>query len=336
MAVRTELALFAGAGGGLLASRLLGHRVVCYVEREPYFVEVLRARIGEGYLDDAPIWDDVRTFDGGAWRGCVDIVSAGFPCQPFSAAGQRRGAEDERNGWPDTGRIIREVRPRWVFLENVPGLLFGSHGYFGRVVGELAACGYDCRWDCVSASAVGAPHRRDRLWVVAADTECGELWDEPGWGRGACGEGASEPSDDGVEGDMADPDGAGLRKERDEQAGRQTRGEPSQRSSAPGSVADTGQPVSYSDVFDGDDGGHGAGSVRGERPAASKLRGGEPLPHAVRVGRGGVQEAAGAPGGDAAERGHPWWSVEPGMGRVADELATGLDGLGAASTGEDE
>src|SRR3990172_13273064 len=83
-----ELALFAGAGGGLLASKwLLGWRTVCYVEWETYAVEVLKARIRDGWLDDAPIWDDAFTLDGRPWRGCVDIVTAGFPCQPFSIAG---------------------------------------------------------------------------------------------------------------------------------------------------------------------------------------------------------------------------------------------------------
>lgn len=169
MAALTELSLFTGAGGGVLASALLGHRVVCYVERDPYCVRVLKQRIADGLIDDAPIWDDVRTFDGRPWVGLVDVVSAGFPCQPFSLAGEQRADGDERNGWPDTVRIIREVRPRLALLENVPGLLTGAHGYFGTVVGDLAESGYDAVWDCLPASALGAPHRRDRLWIVAAD-----------------------------------------------------------------------------------------------------------------------------------------------------------------------
>ena len=163
-----ELALFAGAGGGLLATQwLLGWRAVCYVERDKYAVEVLKARIRDGLLNDAPIWDDVRTFDGRPWRGCVDIVSAGFPCQPWSVAGKREGERDDRNLWPDTIRIVREVRPRWCLLENVPGLLSGFHGYFGQILRDLAESGYDARWRMLSAAEVGAPHRRDRVWVVA-------------------------------------------------------------------------------------------------------------------------------------------------------------------------
>jgi DNA (cytosine-5)-methyltransferase 1 len=159
-----ELALFAGGGGGLLGGKLLGWRTVCYVEHDRYCVDVLKARIRDGYLDDGPIWDDVRTFDGRPWAGCVDIITAGFPCQPYSSAGDRLGERDERNLWPDTLRIIREVGAEWVLLENVSRLL--SYAYVRRIFGDLAAGGYDARWDCIPAAAVGAPHIRDRVWIV--------------------------------------------------------------------------------------------------------------------------------------------------------------------------
>lgn len=163
---RRELSLFAGAGGGLLSSKwLLGHRIVCYVEWDKYRQQVIQARITDGLLDDAPIWDDVTSFDGKPWRGCVDIVTAGFPCPPFSVAGKRLGGADSRNKWPDTIRIIREVRPAVAFLENVPGLL--SSGYFGRVLGELAEAGYDAEWGVFSAAEVGAPHKRERVFILA-------------------------------------------------------------------------------------------------------------------------------------------------------------------------
>lgn len=159
------LELFAGAGGGILGSRLLGHRTVCAVEIYPYCREILLRRQEEGHLEPFPVWDDVRTFDGQPWRGVVDVVSAGFPCQPFSAAGDQRGECDDRNMWPDTMRIIREVRPRFAFLENVPGLL--SFDYFGQILGDLATAGFDARWEVVSAAEVGAPHIRKRLWILA-------------------------------------------------------------------------------------------------------------------------------------------------------------------------
>jgi len=173
-----ELALFAGGGGGLLATQhLLGFRTVCYVEIDPYCVEILKARMRDGVLDDAPIWDDARTFDGKPWRGCVDLVTAGFPCQAFSCAGTRRGKNDSRNLWPDTIRIVKEVRPAAVLLENSPDLRCSRRkkgdkapsqaGYLGQVLGDLAQCGFDARWSVLSARALGAPHLRRRLWIVA-------------------------------------------------------------------------------------------------------------------------------------------------------------------------
>ena len=162
-----ELALFAGAGGGILGAHLLGWRTICAVEKEPYCREVLLRRQRDGMLPLFPIWDDCNTFDGRPWRGLVDVVTAGFPCQPFSFGGKQDAEQDSRDGWPATIRILGEVKPRFALLENVPGLLSWSHGYFGRILGGLAEIGYDAVWDCLPASAVGAPHRRDRLWVLA-------------------------------------------------------------------------------------------------------------------------------------------------------------------------
>jgi DNA (cytosine-5)-methyltransferase 1 len=120
-------------------------------------------------LPDAPIFGDIRAFiDQGfarSYQGLVDVVTAGFPCQPFSVAGKRQGEMDERNMWPDTMRCIELVRPQWVLLENVPGLL--AHRYFGRILGDLAKAGYDCRWNIISAYEVGAVHQRERLFIVA-------------------------------------------------------------------------------------------------------------------------------------------------------------------------
>ena len=164
-----ELALFAGGGGGLLGSILLGWKHVCYVEINPYCIEVIKARIKDGCLCDAPIWGDIKTFDGRTWAGCVDIITAGFPCQPFSVAGKQRGEQDDRNLWPETIRVIREVRPQFAFLENVPNLLV--HEYARTIFGDLAESGYDCRWRIVSAADVGAPHLRKRLWILA-ESEC--------------------------------------------------------------------------------------------------------------------------------------------------------------------
>src|SRR5574337_2092151 len=160
-----ELALFAGAGGGILGGLLLGWRTVCAVEIDPYARSVLLARQNDGTLAPFPIWDEIRTFDGTAWRGAVDVVSGGFPCQDISSAGKGAGIDGERSGlWREMARIIREVRPRYVFVENSP-LLVGRG--LVRVLADLAEMGFDATWGVVGAADVGAPHQRDRLWIVA-------------------------------------------------------------------------------------------------------------------------------------------------------------------------
>lgn len=160
-----ELALFAGAGGGILGGKLLGWRTVCAVEIDPYARKVLLARQADGCLGRFPIWDDVRTFDGKPWHGNVDVISGGFPCQDISAAGKGAGITGARSGlWSEMARIIGEVRPVFVFVENSPLLV--SRG-LAVVLGDLAALGYDARWGVLGAEHAGAPHRRHRLWIVA-------------------------------------------------------------------------------------------------------------------------------------------------------------------------
>ncbi|HHG5272926.1 DNA cytosine methyltransferase [Pseudomonas aeruginosa] len=160
-----ELALFSGAGGGILGGHLLGWRTVCAVEFEPYAASVLAARQNDGILPPFPIWDDVRTFDGRPWRGLVDVVSGGFPCQDISAAGNGAGIDGERSGlWREMARIVGEVRPRFVFVENSPLLVRRG---LAVVLGDLTELGYDARWCVMGAADVGAPHQRDRIWIVA-------------------------------------------------------------------------------------------------------------------------------------------------------------------------
>jgi len=160
-----ELALFAGAGGGILGGKLLGWRTVCAVEWEPYPASVLVARQNDGLLPPFPIWDDVQTFDGKPWRGIVDVVSGGFPCQDISSAGRGAGIDGERSGmWREMARIIHEVQPRFAFVENSPMLT--SRG-LGTVLGDLASMGFDARWGVLGAADVGANHQRDRIWIIA-------------------------------------------------------------------------------------------------------------------------------------------------------------------------
>ena len=160
-----ELALFAGAGGGILGGHLLGWRTVCAVEWEPYPASVLCARQNEGVLPPFPIWDDVRTFDGKPWAGIVDVVSGGFPCQDISSAGGGAGITGSRSGlWKEMARIIGEVRPQYAFVENSPMLTLRG---LDTVLCDLASMGFDANWGVVSAADVGAPHLRERIWIVA-------------------------------------------------------------------------------------------------------------------------------------------------------------------------
>lgn len=159
-----ELALFAGAGGGLLGSRLLGWRTIAAVEIDDYRRDRLLQRQDEGHLEPFPIWDDVRTFDGRPFRGRVDIVTGGFPCQPYSKSGTQGKEHDARNLWPDTAHIIKEAAPRFLLLENVAELL--AYDYFGEILKDLAICGYLVRYAVIPATAVGANHKRARLWIA--------------------------------------------------------------------------------------------------------------------------------------------------------------------------
>jgi DNA (cytosine-5)-methyltransferase 1 len=159
-----ELALFAGAGGGILGGHLLGWRTVCAVEWEAYPASVLVARQNDKILPSFPIWDDVQTFDGKPWQGIVDVVSGGFPCQDISVAGNGDGLDGERSGmWREMARIIGEVRPRFVFVENSPMLT--TRG-LGTVLRDMAKLGYDAEWCVLGAADVGAKHQRNRIWIV--------------------------------------------------------------------------------------------------------------------------------------------------------------------------
>lgn len=160
-----ELGLFAGAGGGLLASRLLGWDTVCAVEINPHCQRVLCQRQLDGCLNAFPIWDDIRTFDGRPWAGCIDVVSGGFPCQDISSAGRGAGLAGDRSGlWFEMLRVIGEVRPAYVFAENSP--MLRTRG-LGVVLAGLTDLGYDAAWGVLGAGHVGAPHERARLWIVA-------------------------------------------------------------------------------------------------------------------------------------------------------------------------
>lgn len=138
-------------------------RVVCHVEREAFAASVLAARMAEEVVAPAPVWSDLRTFDGRPWRGVVDLITGGYPCQPFSHAGKRLGEQDERHLWPDIARVIGEVVPGIVFFENVAGHLTLG---FDAVRADLERLGYRVAAGLFSAVEVGASHRRERLFIL--------------------------------------------------------------------------------------------------------------------------------------------------------------------------
>jgi len=164
-----ELHLFAGAGGGILGGMLLGHKTVCAVEIEPYCQQVLKARQQDGILPDFPIFGDIKSFDGRPWRGKVDIVAGGFPCQDISVANANgNGIEGARSGlWKEMARIICEVKPRLAFVENSPAILFRG---LGTVLADVAKMGMHARWGVLGAGDIGAWHRRARFWLLATNS----------------------------------------------------------------------------------------------------------------------------------------------------------------------
>lgn len=283
------LSLFAGIGGLDLGLERAGMTVVGQVEIDPFCRAVLAK-----HWPEVPRHDDVRTAVEwwlGEPRPAVDVVCGGFPCQPVSLAGRGRAQADERWLWPAAWAVIRDLRPRWAVLENVPGLL--ARG-MGDVLGDLAQIGYDAEWDCVPASAVGALHRRDRVFIVAHPSgEPGRLQPKP---QSGCGDPAVTP-DHGSNGHVADPEG-----------GRRRAGWPwgsAEHDPSRSVVAAPGLAVAAA---------HTAGE--GRRSA------GWP------VGRG-----AASPRGEVEDWPEPargtWWAAEPDVGRVAHGVPRRVDRLRA-------
>lgn len=297
-----ELALFAGAGGGILGGKLLGWNTVGAVEIEEYPRRVLLQRQLDGLLPFFPIWDDVSTFDGRPWRGIVDVVTGGFPCQDISVAGRGAGISGERSGlWREMFRIICEVRPRFAFMENSPMLTVRG---LGNVLGDLAEVGYNAEWLVLGASDVGAPHRRERIWILAtphsdADgMQCAEHEREH--------EGAEEPSAGYQNGlatgpNMVDTDGVGRH-----------------------ALGDVSPDV--------------GGSIQKtpERESCGAISTPDDFPDADMSRRRRWFSFSGAVDECSAERsaGNAWWLAEPGLGRVADGVAHKMDRLRAIGNGQ--
>ena len=296
-----ELALFAGAGGGILGGKLLGWRTVCAVEWEPYAACVLAARQNDKVLPLFPIWDDVQTFDGKPWRGIVDVVSGGFPCQDISAAGKGAGIDGERSGmWKEMARIIGEVRPRFVFVENSPMLT--SRG-LGTVLGDLAEMGFDAEWGVVSAADTGAPHLRERIWIVGYTDNDGQA--------------AAEIGRSIVEGSDGSKAGQGK-------TGKSTR--PSEQ---------------YAELADTDSA-YGKRNQRAKRTqskhtdtnGASELANSKNKGDVWRLWGLGATKAKHDHRRSASDGRGEWWEVEPNVGRVADGVAARVDRLKAIGNGQ--
>jgi len=340
-----ELALFAGAGGGILGGKLLGWRTVCAVEWEPYPASVLCARQNDGLLPPFPIWDDVQTFDGHPWRGIVDVISGGFPCQDISAAGKGAGIDGERSGmWGEMARIICEVRPRYVFVENSPMLT--SRG-LGRVLGDLASMGFDARWGVLGAADVGANHQRDRIWIVARQRERIPYPEHHGTGRGK----QQQESPTRPHGEATYP-ASNRPQEQAYERVLESQGRDELQFSQPRNTDE----VAYASSIEGRrmegrwssfDGGEKCGNLRGIFASDSRLKQEEKrqvLAHATSIGQQGQgqheQPIYPAQGSDrqanyAESIGRPnFWATEPNVGRVADGVAARVDRLKAIGNGQ--
>lgn len=167
----THGSLFSGIGGFDLAAEWAGWTNLFNCEIDTFCQRVLKY-----HFPDAEQYSDIRTTDFSVWRGEIDVLSGGFPCQPFSQAGKRKGTEDERHLWPEMLRAIREIQPRWVVGENVFGITNWDGGLvFEQVCADLENEGYEVQPFILPASSIGAPHKRERVWFIAhdaVDTKC--------------------------------------------------------------------------------------------------------------------------------------------------------------------
>jgi DNA (cytosine-5)-methyltransferase 1 len=313
--------LFSGIGGLDLGLERAGMQVIWQSEIDKYATRVLAK-----HWPTIPNLGDVTTID---WSTVEppDLICGGYPCQPFSYAGNRAGETDPRHLWPRMRDAIRHLRPRWVLLENVPGHL--SLG-FGRVLGDLADCGYDTEWDCIPAAAVGAPHLRYRIFVVAHATGVGGQV-EPSSVVGGSLVGAVVGADGGSGGGDS-PEGGGVVRRsaptgETDVAGRGLGGGLGGRS------LDVVADPDHVGLQRGGDtgGGEGLGQAWSEPARSGPTGNGRQVADTVggrcpqrdaRVGEPSLTDPISERGGAGAD----WWLVEPDVRGVADGLPPGLDG----------
>lgn len=316
-----ELALFAGAGGGILGGKLLGWKTVCAVENDPYARDVLVSRQNDGCLDPFPIWDDVCTFDGRPWKARVDVVSGGFPCQDISSAGKGAGIQGERSGlWGEMARIISEVRPRYVFAENSPLLV--QRG-LAVVLCDLAEMGYDARWGVVGAHHVTAPHKRDRIWIVA-HSQGNRIGREP---RNICKTNGRQDGSVCGQPICSSEESSNMANTM------------CNRLEGPGSeLSATGTERESENVADAmcERGKAGTANPQGRQEGdAAKPVNCCDLRHAAGEGlQNGTEQQVGEPGTDTESERSDWWATEPDMGRVAHGVANRVDRLRCIGNGQ--
>jgi len=302
-----ELALFAGSGGGILGGHLLGWRTVAAVEIEDYPRRVLLQRQADGLLPRFPIWDDICTFDGNPWRGKVDVISGGFPCQDISAAGKGDGLDGERSGlWTHMARVVSEVRPPFVFVENSP-MLTTRGGT--RVIADLTQMGYDTRWTVMGAADIGAPHQRDRMWIV------GKVGSPNNHGQTA-----TKVRTSPIE-------RSNSHKVRQEQTS-QLKGSSKQH-----------DEVAYTSAFGGKAGiadtqGWQEGNPNESQYSSADLANTEDSGDVWRDWQLGFAQQEYDSGRSKANGSRQWWSVEPNVGRVANGVACRVDRLKAIGNGQ--
>jgi len=155
--------LFSGIGGFDLAAQRVGFKNIFSVEKDLFCNMILKK-----HFPETKRYFDIKKFRGEIYAGSVDIISGGFPCQPFSVAGKRRGSSDDRYLWGEMFRVISEIKPKWIVAENVPGFVNIENGVvFEQTIIDLESAGYEVESFIIPALAVNAPHRRDRVWIIA-------------------------------------------------------------------------------------------------------------------------------------------------------------------------
>jgi DNA (cytosine-5)-methyltransferase 1 len=311
--------LFSGAGCGDLGLEWAGFDHAWFCEVDAYARRILALR-----WPDKPIYKDIREVDFTQIEP-VDLLAGGFPCQDISVAGRGCGIEGARSGlWSEFARAIAEIRPRYALIENSPALV--TRG-LDVVLSDLAALGYDAQWHCVSAAAFGAPHKRDRIWIVGYASCYGRVQgreNHSGHDR------AIPPTDGQHAGEMAYAEGqrerAGLRPDQQASVGRGRPGHGCGADHIPDAAGVGREPR--------------RAEPAGQQRTARTLGHRGPIPHAMCAGcqefdLAALATTAGQPAGRApAEWGKAWWATEPGLGRVAYGTSNRVDRLKCIGNGQ--